>query len=485
MKRVICSILAFIFITLNILPSVNVFADDGYTDSQLADIGTIMLSNLITSGEATEIDFSDYTESDGLDFLIALGELAVTGDTTGLIEFGLDWLGGELSDAYDNFIWSIREWEHDIAPDLYDFWYNGGPYEINIQKNANFTKPLRDLLTPRGEDDNIPVPPIDYASYINIINGDSGNGLDFYWKNYNINGGSFLTIPQSITSVSYCLPTNNWSQTSSSIVSDYFTSKFIISDLITFNINSQPNSDLYSITMSGYNPYNYNNWVFTFQKAMWKTANQSILYYGDYVNNNTFNNYWVYQYSSFSNKSLIDCLTYLSYNFRNVNIYVDGVPWAIVSSNTPTYPIVIPNTLTIFNDQPLQYTFPDPTYLDIPNLKTLITNAINNSTVIKWDDIDDYFVDVNGTPSLPVIHMIRNDYDNMYMEQYPYPATIIGFKDPLKFNEHLLDNSTGYLSPVVKVVENTVDVLPMDIVGVLGIGAILTIFALIINRLLE
>lgn len=73
----------------------------------------------------------------------------------------------------------------------------------------------------------------------------------------------------------------------------------------------------------------------------------------------------------------------------------------------------------------------------------------------------------------------------MYLEQYPYPATLIGFREPLKFNEQLINDSRGYLSPVVDVVENTISVLPSELLAVLGIGAILTIFALIINRLLE
>lgn len=482
MKRVICSILAFIFITLNILPSVTVFADDGYTDSQLADIGTIMLSNLITSGEATEIDFSDYTDSNGLDFLIALGELAVTGDTTGLIEFGLDWLGGELSNAYDNFIWSIREWEHDIAPDLYDFWYNGTEFEIDVNKNQGFSKPLRELLTPRGGDEIIPNPDENYRSYINKMNGNQAGG--FFWINANerfyYNPYTFQFINFPLNSVSYYKSYYNSFGSYSYSVSD-----IEVSNILTLYINSIDNSYIGSITnISGSLPsviitdYNINRDWF------------SISYSGQDGYINYFNagvglsinagRVLTYQDSSLSN-----VFSFFADRFRNINIIVDGNPWAIVNYISPTYPIVIPNTLTIFNDQPLQYTFPEPTYLDIPNLKTLITNAINNSTVIKWDDIDDYFVDVNGTPSLPVLQMVRNDYDNMYMEQYPYPATIIGLKDPLKFNEHLLDNSQGYLSPVVEVVENTVDVLPMEIVGVLAIGAILTIFALIINRLLE
>ena len=74
----------------------------------------------------------------------------------------------------------------------------------------------------------------------------------------------------------------------------------------------------------------------------------------------------------------------------------------------------------------------------------------------------------------------------MYIEQYPYPAKLIGMQEPLTFNEHILDNYYGqYLTPMVDVASNTVNILPGEIKWVLGIGAILMIFAVIINRLLE
>lgn len=476
MKRVICSILAFIFITLNILPSVNVFADDGYTDSQLADIGTIMLSNLITSGEATELDFSDNTTINGTDFLKALGKLAITGDTTYLEENGFDW----ISDIplVEDIIWKIREWQYNISPDLYNLWYNDGKWEIDVTKNQGFTKPLRELLTPRDGDDVVPQPNPDYADYINYINGSllSPSNFDYdsmfgnYYRSYYRPFGSIMASSNN-NFYSVNVGSSVWIET-------------VFQNIIDIYIFS--NNDIYSFTINNENIYKY-NWVASSSGSrsdigLWtKDTNNYINGRSSPIGSPYISTFNGYSYSG----SLLQVFNVLRQRFKNINIYVDGVPWSIISSNIPNYPIVIPNTLTIFNDQPLQYTFPEPTYLDIPNLKTLITNAINNSTVIKWDDIDDYFVNVNGTPSLPVIQMIRNDYDNMYMEQYPYPATIIGLKDPLKFNEHLLDNSQGYLSPVVEVVENTVGVLPMEIVGVLAIGAILSIFALIINRLLE
>ena len=63
MKRFIFGFLAIFFLIFNILPSVYLFADEGYSNTQYSQVGSILFSNLITSGEATELDFSDYTGS--------------------------------------------------------------------------------------------------------------------------------------------------------------------------------------------------------------------------------------------------------------------------------------------------------------------------------------------------------------------------------------------------------------------------------------
>ena len=180
MKKAIFFLLAALFLFINCLPSSIVFADDsGYTYAQYADVGTLMLTSLISSGEATELDFSDYTENEGFDFLVALGELAVTGDPSGLIDQGLTWLGGELDDAYQSLIEDIRAWEHDIAPDLYNWWYNGSQYEYKLEPTNHISRPLKRLL--RNSENNNPTPPSQYVSAINRANNNQEYG--FFWGN--------------------------------------------------------------------------------------------------------------------------------------------------------------------------------------------------------------------------------------------------------------------------------------------------------------
>lgn len=481
MKKSIFFILAALFLFINCLPSSIVFADDsGYTDTQLANIGTLMLSSMISSGEATELDFSDYSENDGFDFLLALGELAVTGDPSGLIDQGLSWLGDELDDAYQSLIEDIRAWEHDVAPDLYNWWYNGTQYEYKLQPTNNISRPLTNLL--RHPNNNIvpnPDPNLSFvsncASYIarwNNLGDIDFSSVPYYQNSKDAYGRNYCSkfLPYSIFSVEDILITTELNRHLYyyDVGTVYLTTnqdntvsaQYLFSNKTTFHC------DYYNLNFNSADYFRYNTGGYI---IMYTPNLQTSIY----PFQNTFN-------------GISTACNYLYQHFRHINIYVDGVPWALTNDNTPTYPIVIPDMLTVLNNQPAQYTFSEPTYIDLSGLTTLITNAINSSDIVTWQDIDDYFIDVNGVQALPTINIIRNDYDNMYIEQYPYPAKLIGMQDPLTFNEHMFDNYYGqYLTPMVNVASNTIDVLPNEIKWVLGIGSILMIFAVIINRLLE
>lgn len=493
MKKSIFFLLAALFLFINCLPSSIVFADDsGYTSSQYADIGTIMLTSLIQSGEASELDFSDYTESDGLDFLISLGELAVTGDPTGLIDQGLTWLGGELSDAYESFIWDIREWEHSIAPNLYNLWYNGGKYQIDyLSTPDNVSRPLTNLLrNPNNTPTPSPDPDFSFLENSKKLLFWNSNGVNY---GFGTNYLDFVQFGNIFTSITNGYDNRQTTPTFNSLYVSYYcpngavhvnqnTNQYIVfplSSILRIDFSTTTFNAVYSGAtflsdyLSGYTGYN-NTYI--------QCANL-----GAYPNQ-LFWNYKQFStsYPTFRTDfdSLSVAINYFYDYFANFSLYVDGELW--VDAGSPTYPIVIPDMLTVLNDQPAKYTFSEPTYLDLTNLKTLITNAINNSDVLTWQDIDDYFLDINGQQAFPVVQIVRNDYDQMYLEQYPYPAKLIGMQQPLTFNEHLLDNYYGqYLTPMVDVASNAVDVLPGEIKWVLSIGAILMIFAVIINRLLE
>lgn len=487
MKRFLFGFLAILFLIFNTIPYLHILADQSMTESQLKQVGAFALSSLITTGEATELDFSDYTDSD-TDFLLALGELVVTGDPSGLVGCGLDWLGGTIDDVYDSAIQSIRTWEYNNLPNSFYYWFidENPPYELAPSYNniRDLSQPLRRLLTPPDSDSPAPNPDLDYNSYIYTINSENPT---FPFKSNGIYNNSSNQWPywipdgKVIDSSLYSFVWNGQSNISSSGMNynSYTVSNlFGITDILDIYINSVDNNTYYySIT--------------PIKKSFVSTDNGNTLAYGLRYSSSQNSYYITYFGTNFNlptisySGTLEQVFQHLTLYFRNINIYVNGNPWSIVGNSETTYPIVIPGQLTIWNDQPLEYTFPQDTYLKLPDLTNIITNAINNSGVVMWSDIADCFVDVNGQTAVAVTKIVRNDYDNLYMEQYPYPAMLVGMTDQTKFNEHLLDNSHAYLSPMGTVVQETVNVLPSELVCVLAIGAILTIFAVIINRLLE
>lgn len=497
MKRFLFGFLAALFLILNIIPYLHILADQSMTDSQLKQVGAFALSSLITTGEATELDFSDYTDSD-TDFLLALGELVVTGDPSGLVECGLEWLGDNIDDAYDSFIQSIRTWEYNNLPHSFYYWFieKYPPYELAPSYNniRDLSQPLRRLITPPDESEPSVNPDINYLTYIRNMNDVQPYG--FFWKNlssdgpyfsHNNNGYYVKSFP--CYNYSWLWYQGSWND-NNSIIQNYYSNNGLThnqlmssSNILTLYINSTENNNyigrIDNITIG---------WVIRYSafpdtayyECGFTSTNDYLVTLSSYNRRNLYSNF-----SCSYTGTLNQVFDYFSKRFRNINIYVDGDPWSLVSSNEPTYPIVIPGQLTIWNDQPLEYTFPQDTYLKLPDLTNIITNAINNSGVVMWSDIADCFVDVNGQTAVAVTKIVRNDYDNLYMEQYPYPAMLVGMTDQTKFNEHLLDDSHAYLTPMGTVVQETVNVLPSELVGVLAIGAILTIFAVIINRLLE
>lgn len=494
MKRFLFGFLAILFLIFNTIPYLHILADQSMTESQLKQVGAFALSSLITTGEATELDFSDYTDTD-TDFLLALGELVITGDPSGLFECGLDWLGENIDDAYDSAIQSIRTWEYNNLPDSFYYWFidENPPYELAPSYNniRDLSQPLRRLLTP-PLDSGSPNPDIDYIPYITTINDRTPQvtpyGTSFFWNSNMWFNSSHHYYKDGVEFT----PTNTYPQNFSWIVYD-----------LSAQISTFSNGSYTTPQIMGYDIFDVfiNNVNGVYQLTTSTLNNSLVILWGNFGNKNAYNLKYTPANSSQSlpqqtnlfsgttsftfSGTLQECFDYLSRKVKNVNIYVNGNAWSIVGDSTPTYPIVIPDQLTIWNDQPLQYEFPSDTYLKLPDLTNIITNAINNSGVVMWSDIADCFVDVNGQTAVAVTKIVRNDYDNLYMEQYPYPAMLVGMTDQTKFNEHLLDNSHAYLSPMNTIVQETVNVLPSELVGVLAIGAILTIFAVIINRLLE
>ena len=479
MKRFLYGFLAVLFLILNTIPYLHIFADDMPTNSQYEMLGAYALSTLITSGEATELDFSDYTEND-TSFLIDLGEAIFTGDWSGLAEDGLTWLGDTADSIYDSYKEYISQWKSDHLGLMYSNWFPDEEIYVGPDDSYSLAKPLRELLTPRSNNEPIPSPDINYQSYLDRLNKREHESRYFWWfdcaETYQ-RSNYYGLLKYPTTSYSWWYTGNN--SNTSGFGSDSGAQHCC--DILNLYINSV--SDVYSINIS-VNSYTQVSWVNAYRpepSTIYNAVNFRVNN-GDVWPDGRGDNVLTYTFSQ--SGTLTQVLEFCCNHFKNVNLYVDNVLWAYVGGG-PTYPIVIPGQLTIYNNQPLEYTFPTDTHIDLPDLTSIIRNAINSSGLVMWSDIADVFVDINGQTAVAVTKIVRNDYDNLYMEQYPYPAMLIGMTDQTKFNEHLLDNSHAYLSPMGTVVQETVNILPSELVGVLAIGAILTIFAVIINRLLE
>lgn len=489
MKRFLFGFLAIFFLLFNVIPYFHIMADDMPTDSQYEMLGAFALSSLITSGEATELDFSDYTEND-TSFLIDLGEAIFTGDWSGLAEDGLEWLGETADSVYDSYKEYISQWKSEHLGIMYSNWFPDETIYVGPDDSYSLAKPLRQLFTPSSNQPDVnPDPDFSFITHINQLyvrgyNGKPNTSLFDFTTNdsYRLGFSPFAVVtPQrNFIECSYMNPDFTGHRYNDSTLSNNaleVTCYYPVITISLYTISENNISVIYSNT-TGFDMFNLSDIRNNFNYGSISQYLNSVAVGGG--------NWQIYPYTErnqFDSKSV--AINYIFQHFANVNLYVDGVPWALVGNYEPNYPITIPGSLTIYNGVPIQYSLPTGTHIDLPDLTNIIRSAINSSGVVMWSDIADTYVDINGQTAVAVTNIIRNDYDNLYNEQYPYPAMLIGMTENTQFNEHLLDDSHGYLSPMVDVVQETVGVLPSEILGVLSIGAILTIFAVIINRLLE
>ena len=140
------------------------------TNSQYEMLGAYALSTLITSGEATELDFSDYTDND-TSFLIDLGEAIFTGDWSGLAEDGLEWLGETADNIYDSYKEYVSQWKSEHLGIMYSNWFPDETIYVGPDDSYSLAKPLKNLLIRQGpENDNISdLVPSEYYDIISQI----------------------------------------------------------------------------------------------------------------------------------------------------------------------------------------------------------------------------------------------------------------------------------------------------------------------------
>ena len=171
------------------------------------------------------------------------------------------------------------------------------------------------------------IPP-EYRQYIDIINKDQNVGNDFFWSNYSVTGASRLTTITNAKNYSWVRPVGNF-KTNEVIINNSFKSNTIVaSTIITINITKQ-NDDSYNVNVSDYNiSINENCYAYSFQHSHYQAINGSLVASSNYVNNQTFNNYWVMNTFNYRFDNLESAFQMLTRNIRNCNIYVEGILWS-------------------------------------------------------------------------------------------------------------------------------------------------------------
>ena len=185
----------------------------------------------------------------------------------------------------------------------------------------------------------------DYITQLNLINGNSGNGLDFFWADYTVNlndqhMNNVLVKPKEAT----WTMGKNWINNSGStlIVNPFqINSPMFPMGLRTINITT--NGDACTLSVSDmqdtrycgrsydyYHSYSFNSYYAESGNNECGTRqnlniNES-LFWSQYM--------WATSYT-FNFSTMTDCMDWIVRHFRNVTIIVDGETWA--TGGLPTY----------------------------------------------------------------------------------------------------------------------------------------------------
>ena len=330
-----------------------------------------------------------------------------------------------------------------------------------------------------------PSVPEEYASYIQLINGTNNNGLDFFWRDYQYIPNSPLGItPITQTDYSFVLSLLKYKgrdieNTNYNIVMSAFDTNYHIlySTPITIYITEEPNTNWLitaQINTDIAENFTPNNAYFYQARAYNGTISNSDAYM---TSRNTYNNSYKVTSISYEFSTLTEVLTYCVQSFRNVNIYVNGVPWSL-PHETQTYSIDFgQGTYVTDTNTPIQYDYPEPTKIDLTDLINRLDLLIANQNKIKFPDFSDLIVDENGQQAVAVV-VVNQDLsvDDWYVTNY---GTLIPlFPVYVTFPVEMSDITT-IATVGIK------DVIPTDILEIFGIALIGMLFVTWIHRLLE
>ena len=332
------------------------------TAEEVAVLGTI--AQLITDG--TTFDFSNFngSYSDFIDSIYNLSPLY-------LWDYGFNQVNNLITEI-DNQVPVLR-W--------LDNMFGFGPFEtisgvVNEKYKGVFNRFNQD-------NEEVPSPPSDYTSYIQLINGDSGSGYeDFWWRDfqqyypYGGNTPQYLNYP--LYTKSYRFRSGNGTSASNRPIRCYdLTSIYIIWNesiqKYETTITTQSCPNFLSIG------YNTNESTRVYSSDSTSFYNGDTVIYGNYYNSTTVESYSV----RYEHSTITGILTKIASNWRNVNIYVNGVPWAIVG-DTSSYYYVDPNGLKYQDTEiNVKVDYPDNTYFDYNILKQIIQKPI--FLLKKWN----------------------------------------------------------------------------------------------------
>lgn len=190
-------------------------------------------------------------------------------------------------------------------------------------------------------------PDINYQSYIDTINGDSS----FYWKNY----PSSSSFGSGYDQIALIYPFSNYSWIAISNISNLNSVYFnpvqgsqgtwaMPVSIIDINIISGiDNTYSYSVSIPN---------IGNVAKAVWNGTLYQAIEFNTSDMTNFSNMPWeglgLFTFSTYTanySGNLALVLAHISQRFRNINLFVDGVPWAIANIPQSTWKVDIPNSV--------------------------------------------------------------------------------------------------------------------------------------------
>ena len=327
-------------------------------------------------------------------------------------------------------------------------------------------------------------PDVNYQTYLNNING-SG----FWFKNYSntslsVNGVIAYVLDYYPASLNSWVCDESWNLFGNSPTTMYYLYPSDIIDLYITKVGSN-----YSLSYNYTSPTMENGRcnVVANNSSFGQSCNFCNIINGQFscTSKNAPNVYSKYFSSS---GSLNTVFNYIMQRFKNVNIYVDGVCWSYVGQGTNPPTLDIDGFLTMYNNaNPVEYEFPQGTQIDYNALYTTIYNAIRDNLPLDMQIINNnqVYYDSHDTVYSPTIYNYYGkdgDDENDWIDSILDYATIPDFNSVLG-TVAVLD--TPFVNGITIVNAGVTDVIPTDILLILGGFFVLVLFVCIINRMSE